>query len=236
MPLLWFHAFRRRTIDEVVEVLRVGSRPPPLALVTETREHEVRLGLASSVYAYLGRTLECFGDAAVAVALEAANGHVSPFDTGGLVSKIKPVCDWNDDAKKKYLDDLTWETNALAALLDVYPGPTVDGVRTYLQESRPPHPGPHELWEQEEPVAAIWESNDDWRAWTWESRSEHELPTGHYVVRWSCTVPIYQKFIAFAESVTDPVLQDWLEQISAKYVEGGVSRLLRELRNHQEAA
>jgi hypothetical protein len=234
MPLLWFHAFRRPTIHEIVEVLRVGSSPPPAGVVTDTRALEERLGLKPNVYAYLGRTLECFGDAAFAVSLEAASGHLlSPFDTGGLVNKIKPVCDWADDLRRKYLTALTWDFSERESVFRAYPGTTIEQVRTYLAEARPPHPGPHGYWNRK-PIASIWSDNHDWRAWTWECRTERQLATADHIIRWSCSLPIYQQLLEFSETVTEPSFQDWLEEVFTKYVDGGVSRLIRALREHQE--
>jgi len=56
-----------------------------------TRQNELVLGMPACAYAYLGKTVPDFGDAALAFPFDDIAGHMSPFDTGGLVEHIKPV-------------------------------------------------------------------------------------------------------------------------------------------------
>jgi hypothetical protein len=138
--LLWFHAFDRGSPDAVVGVLNEGPVPNPNPK-SSTQRNEAILGIdGPCVYAYLGRTSTAFGQRAVALMQEALIGMVSPFDTGGLVSHIKPVRDWEDDEKREFLRGHSWATDELPVLLALYPG---DLTADYLDGRCPAEEGPH---------------------------------------------------------------------------------------------
>lgn len=93
--LYWFHAFERGSPGEIVRVLVEGADPYPNP-ITSTSRNEAELGITPArVYAYLGRTCDAFGHRAVAIQFGAVTGELSPFDTGGLVGHIQPVCRWS---------------------------------------------------------------------------------------------------------------------------------------------
>lgn len=228
----WFHAFRRKTVAEVVSVLLNGPAPNPNP-ECETRVHETALGVAPpSVYAYLGRTLEVFGNSAFLLPMASLVGQVSPFDTGGLIKKIMPVSGWPIDQKQEYLRKFSWSASELPKLLAVYPQTTTVAIRAYLECNNPSQDGPHQLWDG--PEANIWKLNTDWRAWTWEGRQPDKLSVGT-LARWTCPSDLYDEIQTYAETASADVA-DAVAELSSKYVRGGVSRLVRDMRAAQEAA
>lgn len=238
--MYWFHAFGRHTpgapldVNYFLGVLRDGPSPG----ATATREHENDLGFSvPHVYAYLGRTLPEFGSAAFALTRDALNGTVSPFDTGGLVKKIDPVRTWAQEKRRKYLAQYTWPTADLITLLELHPSSTPDGVATYLDGTKPIQKGPHDLWPADPGTkslsADIWEQNSDWRAWTWECRQAPPLSVAKKIVQWSCTNPIYEEIVKYANDVAPPHEEDWLTSLLSLFVPGGVSTLVQTLREAQ---
>jgi hypothetical protein len=233
--LYWFHAFTRQDAKDYLDVLREGPVPPPVGLQTDTKKHEILLDLEHSVYAYLGRTLEAFGKAAVVLNYKAPiQGKVSPFDTGGLVNKIKPVCQWEPEAKKQYVKHLTWSFNQLPQQLKAYPGQNSGQVKEYIEGACPSQSGPHDIWDHEPPVAEIWTPENHWRAWIWEIRSS-KLPTGKNLAGWACDVATFQKILAEAEEATEQE-QEWYQGLMSLYVDGGVSGLVQAFQARQLAA
>ncbi len=231
--LLWFRAFSRATIRDIVEVLRVGDTPHPDP-GSATRRHEVTLGIPEPcVYAYLGMTLEEFGRSAIALGLDAFDGDVSPFDSGGLVNKIRPVCSWPDADRQAFLMQYTWSHTQLPQLLALYPGGTAPEIASYLDGAQPNLDGFHALFPGL-PAAALWRENADRRAWVWEGRRPRVLPIGGGLVAWSCPPDQFEELLDLARDATADRL--WLVALIRKYVRGGVTALLRELRSRQEAA
>jgi hypothetical protein len=233
--LLWFHAFSRGTVGEVLDALRSGPKVRPKAC--RTHENEDRLGLARHVYAYVGRTLPDFGDVAFALPLDAfAGGVMSPFDTGALVKHIVPVRDWKDDARRKFLADYTWSTRNRNALLRAYPTTSRANLLAYLDGKRPSHDGPHVVWSGKT-VAAIWKNttSDDPRPWTWEGRIPEALVVAGNISAWSCTPALYEAITAHAETVTERKEKLFLDELLERYRRGGVSVLVTDLRKEQAA-
>lgn len=230
--LLWFHAFDRKTPKDVTQVLRGGPDPHPDPN-TSTRRREIRLGIeVPCVYAYLGKTCTSFGQRALVLDLAALRGVVSPFDTGGLVEHIKPVCeaDWNDQNRGDYISANTWPTEQLDSLLQAYPGRS---VADYLDGHCPADEGPHARLPSGELKACIWNgSGNGWRAWTWEGRSTTTLRVGESLLGWTCSVDEFADLLAALEAASlDGVHSDadvltWMD----KYTEGGVSAIVAAFR------
>jgi hypothetical protein len=223
---------------DTLEVLRQGPaiNPSPAA---RTRMNEELLAIAPPcVYAYLGRTDELFGNAALSLPIEGLTGTVSPFDTGGLVRHIVPVKDWPADHRRSFLAHYSWPTDNLQALLTAYPTTGAPQRRAYLNSDRPHAAGPHEVWPTaEEPfVASIWTEPNEWRSWLWEGRSPHQLSIQQNLVAWSCSAPTYGEILKHIEEVADAADVGWLETLLQKYVDGGVSALVQNLRDAQEVA
>jgi hypothetical protein len=227
--LLWFHAFRRDKVEDLLEVLTRSAEPTPHGL-SKTRMNEANLGLAPSTYAYLGRPHEDFGSSAFAMEDAEFSGEMSPFDSGGLVSNIAPVCHWKDDAdRREYLRTYTWPTSQLAALLAAHPSAEKKLLGAYLRAERPPQAGPHEIWGGDS--VDIWKSNSDWRAWTWEGRCPGAIPTGRRLFRWTCPPPVYVQLLDLLEA--GDLDADFSAFIISRYIPGGVSFLMETLRVHQ---
>ena len=234
MSLLWLHSFARELIAEYFSVLCHGASPSP-KLSSKTKQYELDLGITPpSVYCYLGRTLEAFGDFAVALRPESLpDGKMSPFDTGGILKNIRPVCTWETDKKREYIERCSWPTNMLGDVLRLYPGGEQASRLAYLESQRPSHAGPHALW-PDRPEAEIWSHPDNqWRAWIWEGRWGARLPTATALVAWSCAPARYASVLAHADSVTDPVEQANVDRILGAYVSGGVAELLQRIRAEQ---
>lgn len=239
---LWFHAFSRGNLTDTLEVLRHGPRHHPDATV-RTRLNEQELGIAPpSVYAYLGRTLETFGTSALSIAADQVVGIVSPFDSGGLVDHISPLDTWETEPRRYYLAHYSWPSDQLADRLAVYPTDQPARVAGYLRGTRPPQSGPHDLWLDNEEAAAdplvatIWADNDDCRAWLWETRVPEHLPVNDNLVRWSCSSATYGAILSYTETIQDVDEAAWVESLLERFVVGGVSALVQELRSYQEAA
>jgi hypothetical protein len=233
--LYWVRASRLRTATDRVRVLRDGDQPGRVVNETDTKALESELNITPiRQYFYLGRTLEAFGGFAFAVKQGACAGaEVSPFDSGGLVRKIPPVCDLQHDEKRAYLTAATWDHSHLPKLLAAYPGVSADDCRRYLDTlSKPVATGPHQIWPQI-PQATIWADNSDWRCWTWEARHPTLVPGGDSIVAWTCEP-------ALAESVLDRIVsvviegdETWAAHLIDTYVGGGVGYLLDHLRSVQ---
>lgn len=234
--LLWFHAFNRDAFEDIVNILMTGPQPnsdPD----TITHSNEVILGIDQPcVYAYLGRTIEAFGKRAIALTQDAIqDGQVSPFDTGGLMKHIQPICRLDDNTKKQFLEDHTWEIHLLPSLLAQYPG---YAVSRYLDGQRPTEQGPHNCLPVSGTVKAnIWgEGENSWQAWTWEGRSADNLHVGDKMVAWTCH-PDEQSalLLDIANKYSDEEAESLgIVNILAKYHRGGVSNLVAELRYTQE--
>jgi hypothetical protein len=221
MDLLWFHAFRRQTVVETLTVLRIGPGPNPSPTCT-AKVNEAALGISPpQVYAYLGRTTEAFGDSCLLLPLDPPDGSISPFDSGGLVEHIKPVADWDSSARAQYLSTYSWPSREISSQLSAYPTLDDSAQNAYLHGAQPSCSGPHALWGG--PEADIWQSANDWPAWTWELRCPNLLPTGDRVRRWTCTPATYVLLVEYIETHPDEV--DALMALIDSYYEGGVSEL-----------
>lgn len=239
---LWFHAFSRDNLADTLEVLHHGPRHHPLATV-RTRVNEAELGIAPPcVYAYLGRTLETFGTSAISLPADQVLGTVCPFDSGGLIDHISPLNTWATDPRRNYLARYSWPTDKIDDLLAVYPTADAGRVKDYLQGTRPLQAGPHEVWPDDEDgpdpplVASIWADNDDCRAWLWETRVPEHLVVNNNLLRWSCSSGTYDEILRYTDTIHDAVEAAWMESLLERFVVGGVSALVRELRAYQEAA
>ena len=225
-PLLWVRAFNVKDLATRLSTLTVEAAAPPAHVQTETRQLELTLGIRDAhVYFYLGRTLENFGSFALAIRKPVELGEMSPFDTGGLVRKIRPVSTWDSDRQGAYLRSATFSTVDSARNLEAYPA---NRLTDYLHCERPPQAGPHETW-QAIPVAEIWDANNDWRCWTWEARYRAPVPTGASVVAWSCSPSQY-------EAVFDALLAqapDVATHLVDTYIEGGVGVFINEIARQQ---
>lgn len=214
--------------------VREGFSPPPPGVGTSTPQLELTLGLEErAVYCYLGRTLQAFGEYAVAFQEigSSTGAMVSPFDTGGLVSHCSPVSDWAPIERQKFLDTYSWPISEIDNLLALHPGTDQEQIAAYLDESRvPPEDGPHEVWPGG-PIARIWTEDHDWRSWTWEGRVHPSL-TAQDVVAWTCPQAHYPQIIEWFHSANDSAAQ-WFARISPHYVEGGTGILIDHLRQRQ---
>lgn len=237
MPYCWFHAFNRDSVQDTISVLRNGPAINPSPTCT-TRKNEARLAIQPScVYAYLGHPLQEFGDVVLSLPADALEGKVSPFDTGGLVEHIAPINGWSDDQRREFLARFSWPADELPELLKRYPRTLPPHRRAYLDASRPHVAGPHLLWpERNGAVTTIWaEKSNERRAWLWEGRTDHQLRVSGNLVYWSCSSPLYGQIREEAEDAAAADV-DWYEELLSKYVKGGVSALVRDLRSTQEAA
>lgn len=232
---LWFHAFRRDRAREIVQVLTQGPLPHPDPECA-TQRHERELGIpAPCVYAYLGQTVEAFGDAAFALPFDAVVGRVSPFDTGGLVHQIGPVKAWKDTDRRRFLKRYSWSSSRMPTLVDQYPTPSRKAQ--YLAGQRPAVAGPHDVWPAKAHpyVAAIWTANDDRRAWLWECRSPENLQTGaSRLVSWTCSPATYPGIVEYCDQHARGEEADSLASLLSTYVKGGVGTLVAQLRPAQE--
>lgn len=222
MGLMWFHAFRGRTIPQVFTVLKEGPEPNPLPTCT-TKVNEGVLGIESPhVYAYLGRTYEPCLDACVILSLSGPVGLVSPFDTGGLVTHTGPVSTWDVAEKREFLLAYTWPSTAIHELIEDYPTLGEPAVRGYVMGDPPLQSGPHEVWTGRT-AAEIWHPENDWPSWTWELRCPGRLPTGDLVARWTGAPGMYPLLVQYIEN--NPNEADSLIALLATYFEGGASHL-----------
>jgi hypothetical protein len=234
-PLLWFHSYHRNTVEEFVDVLRLGPAPPPAGLATPTKQLELNLAVAPArVYCFLGRTSDAFGDCALAFRTDLlAGGEVSPFDTGGLVRHILPVRGWPQAQQRDYLESYSWPDAQLEALLPQYPGISRGSIERYLNVTQPPLvAGPHAIWTGR--VAAnIWSANPDWRSWTWEGRWPNQISLGASLVAWTCSPALFPQILDCADRATSPAAQDWFNEILKKRIDGGVGNMVAVLRASQ---
>lgn len=240
VPYLWFHAFRRDNIQDVIRVLADGPTPLP---GTNTARNEQLLGIEPPrVYAYLGQTFEEFGDSALSLQLAAMNADaaVSPFDTGGLIHHIVPVRDWTTERRRAFLNHYSWPATEMATLVNRYPSDTPEQVSAYLRGDRPVAAGPHELFEIDAPadtrVAAIWQNGTSVRAWLWEARAPGALRVNAHLEKWSCSPSTYQALLRYEEELEDENLGNVIAQLRQRYVPGGVAALVVSLMSQQEAA
>lgn len=224
--LLWFHAFSRDDINQKLHTLQVGRNGSSAG--TDTKDSEKKLKIdGPCVYAYLGRTLEAFGNTAFALKQNSVIGKVSPFDTGGLLRKIKPVSEWEEDEKCEYLNNFSWDSSELKSLLNKYPSTAKERLQQYINAEQPKETGPHKCWSKSKKKADIWCVNNDWRAWTWEIRSKKGIDTGTNVELWSCPPEDYVALQEYAENSDDENVISFVVFLSEKYVRGGVSQLIK---------
>ncbi len=222
MGLVWFHAFRGRTIPQVFTVLKEGPEPNPLP-TCRTKLNEDALGIEPPhVYAYLGRTYEECLDACLVLALTAPGGSVSPFDTGGLVGHIGPVSGWDVEDRRSFLLDYTWPSEEIEDCIRDYPTLVEAAVGAYVGGAAPVHPGPHLVWTDRR-AAEIWSAPNDWPAWTWELRSPGRLHTGERLARWTGAPGMYPLLVEYIEN--NPDQADSLIDLLSTYFEGGASDL-----------
>lgn len=236
MALLWFHAFNRPDIKVAIAVVRNGPSPNPNP--NKTKANEAVLGVVPPhVYFCLGRAAVAFGEFAVAVrgGNHLSLGTMCPFDSGGLVERIEPVCGWDQNAKRAYLTEYSWSTADLDAALSKYPGTASKDLALYLGgESKPPMAGPHNIWHGRT-EADIWARATDWRAWSWEGRWPEQLllrDTLDDVVAWTCPParnPEVFDLIDHLGVQSNP----WLPALMKKWVKGGIGALVDHLRERQ---
>lgn len=230
--LLWFHAFNRGDPESIVRVLLAGPEPNR-ATSTDTYRNEQLLGLEAHVYAYLGRTIDKFGQRALVLSQAALVGSVSPFDTGGLVNKIHPLCGASVADRRAFLTAFSWASSDLSSLIARHPGR--EEVRAYMWGVRPPHAGPAEVFaERGGAEVSTWAHPENtWQAWTWEGRSTDRLAVGAELQRWTCRPEEYAALLVDLETVVDPAAFD---SIDGLYLHGGVSALVAAAAELQAAA
>jgi hypothetical protein len=185
------------------------------------------------VYVYLGQTLEEFGKSAFVLPFDAFSGTVSPFDTGGLVNHINPICAWTQDERRNFLKEYSWPAAEFPALLSLYPGQDQEEIRDYLAGNRPKKNGFHDLNPGLTP-ANLWTDNRDWRAWVWEGRRPDLIEVGTRLFKWTCPPEQYERIQQVALSTPDKNKRDWFLFLSKAYVRGGVTQLILSLRGYQE--
>jgi hypothetical protein len=236
--LLWMRATNRSTAMDRIQVLLDADAPPPDSINTDTKQLEFKLAIAPArVYLYLGRTLDAFGSFGFAVEFPSTGGDVSPFDTGGLVNKIHPVCTWTSDQKQAYLTSATWPASAFMVAGGSYPGHGQADVSRYLDVAQKPTlAGPHDVWPTRIGAAPIWRDNTDWRCWTWEARFFEAIETGLNIVAWTCAPAIHQEMQDALCQVAEAASCDvaTIDHIAQSYIEGGIGFMVRELRKRQE--
>ena len=217
-----------------MSVLRLGPRIHPDKKTT-SRVYETRLGIdPHRVYAYLGRTLEVFGNCALALPPEALTGEMSPFDTGGLINHIAPISGYDDARKQAFLRAYTWPTADRSTLIQKYPTSQNGQFAEYLEGVKAPSAeGPHKIWQDRE-IAAIWSGANDSRAWTWEGRSSPTFDVKQ-LHRWTCSPAAYPAILEHGETYTKAVDAAWFQALISKYIHGGVSALVMNLRQEQAA-
>lgn len=225
--LLLFHAFRRNAAADIVEVLTVGPRPSPdVNCTTQRNERELDIN-PPHVYAYLGKTVPEFGNAAFAIGDGTIKGDISPFDTGGLVDHIHPVRDWPRNDRRAFLRANTWPSGRLHAQLERYPGTAVHEIAAYLDGERPSQPGPSAVFANPPPASTWSDARNIWPAWTWELRVANILAlSAADLVNWTCPAAmfndVYEELLRSNHADAGTLL--------GKYIEGGVSRMVERLR------
>ncbi len=179
--MLWFHSFNRNSLEERVDVL-IDGKAPSNRQGKDTLEAEEVLEIdGPCVYAYFGRSDEVFGRSCIAIKIQNCDGDVTPFDTGGLMRKIKPIADWNAEDKAKYLKQYSWPFDKFDAVYAQYPGNDDENVNAYKDSVKPKWEGPHDIWGGAL-VSNIWSDKNEWRAWIWELRSRGKLKTSSSLV------------------------------------------------------
>ena len=68
----------------------------------------------------------------------------------------------------------------------------------------------------------------------WETRVPEHLPVNSNLVRWSCSSATYDAILRYTETIQDAGEATWVESLFERFVVGGVSALVRELRSFQE--
>lgn len=226
---LWFHAFKRGSHADYIDVLLNGPKTAPPGIGETTKANELALGIAppEHVYMYLSSTDTegGFGHAAFAIALLDFEGSVTPFDTGGLVEHIAPPKSWPEaERRKKFVESMTWPSTELPNLLPAYPGAAEEDWERYLAGDRPLVPGPHALWATSE-AADIWgEAANEWPAWTWEGRRPAHIPIAHCLKYWTCPNGFFLELQDWV--VKNPTFKAAWKELTAKHVEDGVGELL----------
>jgi hypothetical protein len=232
--LHWFHAFNRDSAGSLAEVLTQGAAPNP-SPNSGTARNELHLDIRPPrVYAYLGRTIEEFGQRAIVVARDAVqDGDLSPFDTGGLVQHISPICTWDKPTKRGFLGAYTWTYDQLDVVLSLYPA---EYGQPYLAGARPTEHGPSSIFQRGYEEATCWsDASNTWRAWTWELRSSNKIPAGTTLVAWSCHPDEYAELQEALEQVAETD-EELLEHLLSSYCDGGVSVLVAALQSSQAVA
>jgi hypothetical protein len=227
----WVHIFKRFGGGAVplVDVLRRGPTCNPSS---RCRNDEKDLDLPACVYAYLGRGEPAFGECGFILKFGDFLGFVSPFDTGGLLTHTKPIDVEELSVKQQYIKSFTWKVtsaDSMRALVSEYPGNEEAALRAYQNGEHPKHHGPHDVWHSAWAGTPfpIWRDNVAARARTWEGRIPNALPTPD-IVAWSCPTSLYEQVQGLADAATGKDL-DWFVSLFAKYVQGGVGQMLREL-------
>lgn len=256
--LLWFHSFdRKKAQDELGDIVDVLMNGAPVSNDPDSKtpgnEKVLRID-PRRVYAYLGRPHEQFGENIVALegsSLDALAGHMSPFDTGGLVKHFKPVADLDDAAKADYLALFTWDTSQRGTVIGNYPGADKAQIEDYLDCKRPEVDGPYVVLARDDhrsnglAKSPIWKENTgaemDWRLWTWEGRVPGRLPATN-LVKWTCAsshnkavISALTKRMSDARNAGDQATEDRVRAIVGSFVTGGLSALVTKLRSEQAA-
>jgi hypothetical protein len=227
--MFWFHATKRSDEGGYLAIINDGCSPPPPHVDTETKQLELQLAISDAhVYCFLGRTLEQFGQFCIVLRTDGVpEGTICPFDSGGLVRKIRPVSTWDPDKQGEYLRSLSTSSTSLATRTARYPGTR---IAPYLRCERPPEAGPHEIWAGL-PEADIWRQGTHWRAWTWEGRWL-KLPVNDTLHAWACTPALFKRIVEATER--DKTIQpNVLDNFMRHYREGGVSAMIADLRMEQ---
>ncbi len=235
---LWFRAFNRTEAEQLFDVLSKGDTPNPNSDCT-TQQNERTLGISPPhVYAYLGKTLPSFGKFGISLEMaglvtSVPEGQLSPFDTGGLVEHIHPICEWDEEERREYLGQHSWDHRALETLLDTWPGNDPAEQAAYLDGDRPKMRGPHEALADisgDLPEVELWVENGSWRAWVWELRVPARLPVDTLAF-WTCPPDVFPAFLRLGDH--KPAIQPQILELVARYVPGGLGQLIAKLRDKQ---
>lgn len=183
----------------------------------DTRECEDKGGLPRSVYFYAGRAHERFGEIALALEPEFEDGHtgsVTPFDTGGLLSRNGSIATNLPDRKDATLRAFVkaseiefdkWRTQ-FARYLAAYFSPISD-----YWTGKPFKIDPEELFLL----------NTDWRAWVFEVRF-HEAHTIQSTSFWCASKgqTALLRREAKSDSASPTPLKSFLENVPSLAVQG----------------
>jgi len=165
---------RHDSLDGVLRQAGVS----PAAASSETRVVEQKLGWQNQVYLYLGVALPEFGDMAFAFRPELIPGevHLTPFDTGGMVSKdICPVNTMEEQRRcSLVLDNRTPLATGIRLfakfLLNFF-----EDAEHYLTLRRPI---------REDPYGIYLHPENDCRAWIWEVQTDETIPFSPCLEAW----------------------------------------------------